>query len=50
MKRALRIYTALLPHRERLQGEDHPDTLVLRNNIAEGTAMSGDVKKALSLS
>jgi len=49
VKRALRLYTALLPYRERLLGEDHPDTLVLRNNIAECTAMTGDVEKALEL-
>ena len=37
VRRALRLYSALLPYQARFLAADHPDTLVLRNNIAEPT-------------
>ena len=33
-REALRLFTELLPDRERVLGRDHPDTLTTRNNIA----------------
>ncbi len=47
---ALRLFTELLPDRERVLGRDHPHTLTTRNNIAGCTGRVGDAREALRLS
>ena len=46
---ALRLFTALLPDRERVLGRDHPATLSTRHNIASWTGAVGDAREALRL-
>ena len=48
-REALRLFTELLPDRERVLGRDHPDTLTTRNNIAAWTGGVGDAREALRL-
>ena len=48
-REALRLFTELLPDRERVLGRDHPDTLTTRNNIASWTGEVGDAREALRL-
>ena len=48
-REALRLFTELLPDRERVLGRDHPDTLTTRNNIAHWTGAVGDAREALRL-
>ena len=43
------MYRALLPDRVRVLGADHPDTLVIRNNIAFLIGACGDPREALRL-
>ena len=41
----LRLFSELLPDRERVLGRDHPDTLTTRHNIASWTGKTGDVRE-----
>jgi hypothetical protein len=45
----VRLLTALLPDRERVQGPDHPDTLITRSSIAAWTGECGDAAGAVRL-
>ncbi len=49
-REALRLFTELLPDRERVLGRDHPGTLRTRHNIARWTGEVGDAREALRLS
>jgi hypothetical protein len=46
---ALRLYRELLPDQVRVQGPSHPDTLIIRDNIAGWTGECGDIAEALRL-
>lgn len=48
-RRALNHSQQELELRRRIQGEDHPDTLTTRNNIARWTGQSGNAATALCL-
>jgi hypothetical protein len=48
-REALRLFSELLPDRERVLGADHPETLNTRSNIAGWTGRCGDARKALRL-
>jgi tetratricopeptide (TPR) repeat protein len=48
-REALRLFSELLPYRERVLGPDHPGTLTTRNNIAAWTGDCGDAREALRL-
>ncbi len=46
---ALRLFTALLPDKERALGPDHLETLITRNNVVAWTGRCGDAAGALRL-
>ena len=48
-RRALELFTTLLPDMQRVLGPDHRDTLAARGNIAGWTGESGDARGALEL-
>ena len=47
--RAVPLYERTLEDRVRVLGEDHPDTLLSRNNLAYAYQVSGDVMRAMPL-
>ena len=47
--RGMRLFTELLPDRERVLGRDHPDTLTTRHNIAGWTGEVGDARGAAAV-
>jgi hypothetical protein len=42
-------YAALVPIRERVQGPEHPETVITRNNLARWTAAAGDTAAAAAV-
>ena len=47
--RAIPLYEQTLAGRQRVLGEDHPDTLTSRNNLADAYQAAGDLGRAIPL-
>ncbi|WP_283136703.1 tetratricopeptide repeat protein [Rhizohabitans arisaemae] len=49
LARAIRLFEQTLTERERVLGNDHPDTLASRNNLASAYYSAGDLSRAIPL-